>query len=63
MVIAAGIYAGSKVKDASDFMSGANKAKWQIITGTIIGILVGGSSTLGTVKWIICMGCRVGGLH
>jgi SSS family solute:Na+ symporter len=45
-----GIYSGKKVKTSSDFAVGGKKANWPIIAGTIIGTLVGGTSTIGTAQ-------------
>ena len=45
-----GIYSGKRVKSASDFSSGGRKAGVGIIAGTIVGTLVGGSSTIGTAQ-------------
>ncbi len=44
------IYAGSRVKSAEDFTSGGGKASSYIVAGTIMGTLVGGSSTIGTAQ-------------
>lgn len=69
LVVLVGIYSGKKVKSASDFMSGGRKASWKIVTGTIIGTLVGGSSTVGTVEmayhygfsaWWFTLGAGIG---
>lgn len=50
LVTAVGIYSGRKVKSSSDFSIGGKKANWPIVAGTIIGTLVGGSSTIGTAQ-------------
>ena len=50
IITAAGIYSGRQVKSASDFSGGSSKAGPAIVTGTIIGTLVGGSSTIGTAQ-------------
>ncbi len=50
LVTVFGIYSGKKVKTSSDFAVGGKKANWPIIAGTIIGTLVGGSSTIGTAQ-------------
>lgn len=69
MVAFAGIYAGRKISSASDFLSGGKNARWHIIAGTIIGTLVGGSATLGTVQmayvyglsgWWFTLGAGIG---
>ncbi len=50
IIMAIGIYSGKKVKDATDFSSGGHKAGSTLVAGTIIGTLVGGSSTIGTAQ-------------
>ena len=45
-----GLYAGRKVKSASDFSVGGRKAGPALIAGTIMGTLVGGSATVGTAE-------------
>jgi SSS family solute:Na+ symporter len=44
------VYAGTRVKSAADFVSGAGKSSSCIVAGTIMGTLVGGSSTVGTAQ-------------
>ncbi len=44
------VYAGTRVKNAADFVSGAGKSSAFIVAGTIMGTLVGGSSTIGTAQ-------------
>ena len=44
------VYAGTRVKSAADFVSGAGKSSSYIVAGTIMGTLVGGSSTVGTAQ-------------
>lgn len=44
------VYAGTRVKCAADFVSGAGKSSSYIVAGTIMGTLVGGSSTVGTAQ-------------
>lgn len=50
IITAAGIYSVRQVKSASDFSGGSAKAGSAIVSGTIIGTLVGGSSTVGTAQ-------------
>jgi SSS family solute:Na+ symporter len=45
-----GVYSGKKVKNASDFDTGGKSAGPLMVAGTIIGTLVGGSSTIGTAQ-------------
>ena len=44
------VYAGTRVKNASDFSTGGGKSSSYIVAGTIMGTLVGGSSTVGTAQ-------------
>ncbi|MDR1801552.1 MAG: sodium:solute symporter family protein [Lachnospiraceae bacterium] len=44
------IYAGTRVKTAADFESGGGKTGALIVAGTIMGTLVGGTSTVGTAQ-------------
>ncbi|MGV8058273.1 MAG: sodium:solute symporter [Smithellaceae bacterium] len=66
---ALGIYAGRKVKSAADFAIGGRKAGAAVISGTIMGTLVGGSATVGTAElafkygmsaWWFNIGCGIG---
>lgn len=50
MIAVTGVYSGRKVKNASDFSTGGNRASSLLVAGTIIGTLVGGSSTVGTAQ-------------
>lgn len=50
IITAIGVYSGKKVKSADDFSNGGRKAGAGIVAGTIIGSLVGGSSTIGTAQ-------------
>ena len=49
LITAVGIYAGKKVKSARDFTTGSNLGA-PMIAGSLIGTLVGGSSTIGTAQ-------------
>lgn len=49
VIVGTGIYSGKQVKDASDFDGGRNGTVG-LITGALIGTLVGGSSTIGTAQ-------------
>ena len=44
------VFAGTRVKNAADFMSGAGKSGAPLVAGAIMGTLVGGSSTIGTAQ-------------
>lgn len=48
LITAVGIWSGRQVKSAEDFSGGSAKAGPAVVAGTIIGTLVGGSSTVGT---------------
>ena len=50
LMVAVGLYAGSKVKTAADFSTGGRQASTFIVSGTIMGTLVGGASTIGTAQ-------------
>jgi SSS family solute:Na+ symporter len=50
IIVGAGIYAGSRVKDEKDFSGAARKAGSAVVAGTIMGTLVGGASTIGTAQ-------------
>ena len=56
LITGVGIYSGKKVKSASDFAVGGRKAGAGIVAGTIIGTLVGGSSTVGTAQLAFSFG-------
>ncbi len=69
LIIFTGIYTGRKVKDAKDFSTGGYNAGAALVSGTIIGTLVGGSSTIGTAQlaftnglsaWWFTLGAGVG---
>jgi SSS family solute:Na+ symporter len=64
-----GIYSGKNIKSSSDFSGGARRAGAPIIAGTIMGTLVGGSSTVGTAQlaflygfsaWWFTLGAGIG---
>ena len=44
------VYAGTRVKSAADFATGGGKSRAYIVAGTVMGTLVGGSSTVGTAQ-------------
>jgi SSS family solute:Na+ symporter len=69
VIIFIGIFTGRKVKNAKDFSSGGHNAGSALVSGTIIGTLVGGSSTIGTAQlaftngfsaWWFTIGAGVG---
>jgi SSS family solute:Na+ symporter len=50
LITGVGIYSGRRVKDAKDFCAGGKRAGAGIVAGTIMGTVVGGSSTIGTAQ-------------
>lgn len=56
LVACIGFYSGKKVMGNSDFSHGGNKAGVSIVTGTIMGTLVGGASTIGTAQMAFVCG-------
>lgn len=68
-IIGIGIFSGKKVQNSSDFDTGGRQAGTFIVTGNIIGTLVGGSSTIGTAQlsfnyglsaWWFTLGSSIG---
>ena len=49
-IVAVSLFSGRKVKSGSDFDSAGAKASAGIVTGALLGTLVGGSSTVGTAQ-------------
>jgi SSS family solute:Na+ symporter len=49
-IIGLSIWTGRQVKSAADFASGGGKSGAVIVAGTLMGTLVGGSSTIGTAQ-------------
>ena len=49
LITGVGIYAGKKVKNGQDFVSGGNMGV-SMIAGSLVGTLVGGASTIGTAQ-------------
>lgn len=69
IIVGCGIYAGTRVKDEKDFSGAARKAGSAVVAGTIMGTLVGGSSTIGTAQlafqfgldgWWFTLGAGIG---
>lgn len=56
VVIGAGVYAAHKVKSAQDYSVGGHRASVAIVTGALIGTLIGGSATVGTAQLAFCVG-------
>lgn len=49
-IVAIGINSGKRVKNEADFSTGGSKSGIRLMTGALIGSLVGGSSTIGTAQ-------------
>lgn len=56
IVIGAGVYATRMVKSAEDYSVGGHRAGGAIVTGALIGTLIGGSATIGTAQLAFCVG-------
>ena len=56
VVIGAGVYATRMVKSAEDYSVGGHRAGGAIVTGALIGTLIGGSATIGTAQLAFCVG-------
>lgn len=56
IVLGAGVYAARKVKSAQDYSVGGHRASVPIVTGALIGTLIGGSATVGTTQLAFCVG-------
>ena len=50
VMIAVGLYAGSKVESDADFATGGRQAGWPLVSGALMGTLVSGASTIGTAQ-------------
>lgn len=55
-VVALGLYSARKVKSADDFSIGSHSSGATIVSGTIIGTIVGGAATMGTAQLAFCVG-------
>lgn len=49
-IVAIGVNSGKRVKNEADFSTGGNKSGIRLMTGALIGTLIGGSSTIGTAQ-------------
>ena len=56
IVIGAGVYATRMVKSADDYSVGGHRASGAIVTGALIGTLIGGAATIGTAQLAFCVG-------
>lgn len=68
-ILGIGVLSGKKVRNSDDFDTGGNRAGPLLVAGTIVGTLVGGSSTIGTAQlaflnglsaWWFTLGASVG---
>lgn len=50
LIVVVGLWSGRKVRDAADFESGGGRAGFGVVSGMIMGGLVGGASTIGTAQ-------------
>jgi SSS family solute:Na+ symporter len=50
VMVAIGLYAGSKVRSDADFATGGRQAGWPLVSGALMGTLVSGASTIGTAQ-------------
>lgn len=50
LIVAVGLLSGRKVKDSKDFLSGGGKAGTFLVSGSIMGALVGSQATIGTAQ-------------
>lgn len=50
LLCGAGVYSGRKVKSGSDFLTGGGTAGPGLVCGTVLGSLISGQSTIGTVQ-------------
>lgn len=50
LIVFAGVLAGRKIKSAEDFEFAGGKAGVSVVTGMIMGTMIGGSSTIGTAQ-------------
>lgn len=55
-VIILGVYAARKVKTADDFSLGGRSSGMTIVSGTIVGTIIGGAATMGTAQMAYCVG-------
>ncbi|MDR1874082.1 MAG: sodium:solute symporter family protein [Synergistaceae bacterium] len=69
LIMGLGIYSGKKVRNVSDFDVGLRDAGPHMVSGTILGTLVGGSATIGVAQlafnyglsaWFFTLGSALG---
>ncbi len=54
--VALGFYAARKVKSAEDYSLGGRSSSAPIVSGTIVGTIIGGAATMGTAQLAFCAG-------
>ena len=57
------LISGRRVRSTRDFTVAGRRAGWPVVSGIIVGALVGGSSTVGTAEAGSRTACRLGGSH
>ena len=50
------LYAGRNIKSAEDFSLGGRSSGASVVSGTILGTIVGGAATMGTAQLAFCTG-------
>lgn len=56
LFVAPGLYAARQVRSAEDFSLGNRSAGVVLVSGTIMGTIIGGAATLGTAQLAFCAG-------
>lgn len=56
LFVALGVYSGKKVKTTDDFSISGRSASSIMVTGTILGTMIGGASTVGTAQTAFATG-------
>lgn len=54
--MAVSLYAARKVKSADDFSLGGRSSGTSLVSGTIVGTIIGGAATMGTAQLAFCVG-------
>ncbi|TWH51852.1 hypothetical protein Salpa_0323 [Sporomusa sp. KB1] len=62
-VLFLGLYSARKVKSADDFSIGSRSSGVTIVSGTIVGTIIGGAATMGTAQLAFCVGVAEAGKH
>lgn len=56
LALGLGLYSARKVRAADDFSVGGRSAGAAIVSGTIVGTIIGGAATMGTAQLAFCVG-------